>query len=1279
MILVLVLLAVAAATLLATVFLTTHGTTIGIMDNVRRSTQARAIAESAMQLVINEIQNNESWRTDHVDGLWVCDEPLFGGAYTILGEDGTDPDRDGIVNGDGNLADDVTDPMTLTVTGRFDGAAHRFRAALRPTDASILRLLLVVADRDNPSVADRARRTLAQQWDYEVTLIDDDDGQGPFDAAFADHYAVWVSSTVSDGALGVKLTACPIGVVNEHSASWDDLAMTAGAAGSTVSDQVELITNAHYITEPFATGPLTILDSAEPIVTTGQALAGGAVRLAETAAAEHALVVIDAGASVIGGGAAEGRRVMLPWGNVAELNDHGLELLRRSLDWAGRPPLGPPALAHWRLDETSGIVADDSEGNHDGEVVGGADWVLGQIVGAMRFDGINDYVTVPNAPAFQLSTTFSVTAWIFANSWGSGDDVDIVMRKGEGNPNNWQVAVRDGRLTMFLDDSDDAGLKADTTLATGRWYHVAATWDGATVRLYVDGATDDGGGIARAAPIGTDDRPVYIGGRIGTRDLLDGYLDDVRYYDRAISAAEVRVVHEEGRQANITPRLVALYNFAEQKPSPRRVGHWPLDDSGGGGGGLAAGDLVEIHDFSRVNSYYSDKGPHGSANEGNEAVVSTNSTASNYLDVHTSASLFGDAYCGAGGNPNVVIDAHAGAISGRRLAMNANVSLADYLAPSGMPGTQGNRSYSTNQTWSTDLALSALTLRGNCRVTVVGDLRVQVTADLVIENNASIEILPGSSLRLFCGGNVLIRNDVTVNSATDEPQRLQVTLYDASGYVVISDHARVAAVLECESDVRIENAAELFGSIVTGDDLNVRDAARVRVDRTLPSVGAASPPALDATGLNTGACRGGIVGGAGGAAAHTDTAMQFDGVDDFVVVAHHDAYLLDSGAVSLWFRTTDPSAPQGLFSKDSSGRDGGGQLTLAISGSRLRARLESATADHDLWTGSLAADTWYHVVFNFGPDGISLYLDGARIASADYTGGTGDSSGGAGNFEPIMIGADASGSGDRTIAGWSAPLSGMMDDVRLYDYALDVAQVINLYHGSDPGLSSLPGSVVQDVGQVGGAMDLIVPDTSRISWVAGGGLTTTAATVIASKEAASKVFDALSTTNEMTLEAIVTPSSLAQTGPAGIVSCSGGSATRNFALGQKEGALATRVRTSSTGSNGTPDIDTPALLDTTGRHHLIITYDRQNVVVYHNRYEAHSAARTGDFSTWDASLPMVIANEIGGGADWLGTFYRVAVYDRAFNRLQVNNVFEGRPPGTGVATGYEVQWIEHVP
>ncbi len=235
----------------------------------------------------------------------------------------------------------------------------------------------------------------------------------------------------------------------------------------------------------------------------------------------------------------------------------GLVLILTSVSDAADPNL----IGWWKLDETSGLTAADSSvfGN-DGTLpnMAGNEWTNGTVGGALEFDGTDDYVSVPNSSSLQLTSALTMAGWIKANSWGSGTDVDIIARKGEDNPNNYQLSIADGLATLYLDDGDGSGYRGDTLLNTGQWYHVAATWDGTTVRVYVDGVLDNDPPDLHGNNISTDTRAFYIGGRSGA-DLLNGILDDIRIYNRALSEAEIKNFVTRPNAWNPNPTDGVLY------------------------------------------------------------------------------------------------------------------------------------------------------------------------------------------------------------------------------------------------------------------------------------------------------------------------------------------------------------------------------------------------------------------------------------------------------------------------------------------------------------------------------------------------------------------------------------------------------------------------------------------------------------------------------------------------------------------------------------------------
>ncbi|MEE9597348.1 MAG: choice-of-anchor Q domain-containing protein, partial [Acidiferrobacterales bacterium] len=224
--------------------------------------------------------------------------------------------------------------------------------------------------------------------------------------------------------------------------------------------------------------------------------------------------------------------------------------------------------------------------------------------------------------------------------------------------------------------------------------------------------------------------------------------------------------------------------------------------------------------------------------------------------------------------------------------------------------------------------------------------------------------------------------------------------------------------------------------------------------------------AADVAQGNDGTYQNGVTLNQPGACATTGTAVSFDGVNDFVEIAHTPGYLLDEGTVTLWARANSIAALQGLFSKDSTGFDTGGHLTVRIQpGGAVEVRLQDTTQSYVVTDpGSVTTGVWFHVAFSWGSGGMALYVNGTAPTTDPYTGGLGPTSGGIGNLEPIALGAATTVSGDLVVTPTTNHFNGSMDDVRIYDRALTLPEIQTLANCA----RTVSGTVYEDVNYGGG-------------------------------------------------------------------------------------------------------------------------------------------------------------------------------------------------------------------
>lgn len=212
------------------------------------------------------------------------------------------------------------------------------------------------------------------------------------------------------------------------------------------------------------------------------------------------------------------------------------------------------------------------------------------------------------------------------------------------------------------------------------------------------------------------------------------------------------------------------------------------------------------------------------------------------------------------------------------------------------------------------------------------------------------------------------------------------------------------------------------------------------------------------------------------------------------------------------------------------------------------------------------------------------------------------------------------------------------------------------------------GTTVNDTSGVGAPLNLTIANPANATWVTGG-LSVDASTIVQSASAAAKIIAACQSTNEVTIEAWVQPASLNQGGGgnvARIVSISADTSNRDVALVQSDGTqtdlYSGRLRTTATDNNGLPSLDGPTGSLTTALNHVVYTRDSAgNARLYVNNVLVASGTIGGDFSNWDTSYDLGLANEFTLNRPWLGGYYLVALYSRALTSGEVAQNFNAGP------------------
>ena len=206
-------------------------------------------------------------------------------------------------------------------------------------------------------------------------------------------------------------------------------------------------------------------------------------------------------------------------------------------------------VGYWKFDENSGTIpADSSSSGNNGALNDASAWIVGKYGSALDFGtSAGKYVSIADSNSIDIGTSdFTVAAYVKTSSTAGGaiiSKTDLGTSPGYyfGITSNWRqiyFEVRDS--ASFVNGANDVSLP----LNDGNWHHVAIVFKrGGNPEFYFDGAVQT---IAATLTIPTGDfsnnRPLFIGESEGGVNHFNGVIDEVRIYNRALSAAEIALI-----------------------------------------------------------------------------------------------------------------------------------------------------------------------------------------------------------------------------------------------------------------------------------------------------------------------------------------------------------------------------------------------------------------------------------------------------------------------------------------------------------------------------------------------------------------------------------------------------------------------------------------------------------------------------------------------------------------------------------------------------------------
>lgn len=194
-------------------------------------------------------------------------------------------------------------------------------------------------------------------------------------------------------------------------------------------------------------------------------------------------------------------------------------------------------VAAYNFNEATGTTVNDASGNGNSGTISGATRAAGKFGNALSFNGTSDWVTIPHAAVLNLTTALTLEAWVKPSALA---DWRAVLLKESSSGLSYALYASDtaSHPSGYIRRSGDVGASGSSAPALNTWTHLATTYDGATLRLFVNGV--QAASRAVTGSIVTSASPLRIGGDSVWGEYFSGLIDEVRVYNRALTAVEIQ-------------------------------------------------------------------------------------------------------------------------------------------------------------------------------------------------------------------------------------------------------------------------------------------------------------------------------------------------------------------------------------------------------------------------------------------------------------------------------------------------------------------------------------------------------------------------------------------------------------------------------------------------------------------------------------------------------------------------------------------------------------------
>jgi hypothetical protein len=246
----------------------------------------------------------------------------------------------------------------------------------------------------------------------------------------------------------------------------------------------------------------------------------------------------------------------------------------------------PSGMVSWWGGDNNAL---DMVGTNNGTLVNGTTYAPGKVTQALSFDGMDDYVSIPNGIIPHTARNFTVDVWVYAESInGSGEN--HIVYSGPSGGGEYYLANRNGNFEFAI-YTDSGWYRVGVAGETGVWKHLTGLRRGTQIEIWVDGVLRNSLAVPDSDLVTGPNVHSSIGSyNRGQYGFWDGLIDEVAIFSRALSPEEIATISAAGSAGKCIPTCV--------QPPSGMVSWWKGEDNANDFTGGNNGALVNSPTFA---------------------------------------------------------------------------------------------------------------------------------------------------------------------------------------------------------------------------------------------------------------------------------------------------------------------------------------------------------------------------------------------------------------------------------------------------------------------------------------------------------------------------------------------------------------------------------------------------------------------------------------------------------------------------------------------------------